>query len=138
MTAFVQAATSTVLMGRNIPAHDETFDLAQAIGEKLNEFHEYIASVRDGEQADAAVTELLSNLLKAHDTSAVTGTADHKFRVAHEYANKPVYEGTSYIEASIAQTNANVSERSENRPPLYRMWLVDIDGISCRVNTQVE
>lgn len=54
----------TAVMGDNIPAHDETMDLAEIIGQKLDEFREYIVTVRDREQADAAVVELLTALLE--------------------------------------------------------------------------
>lgn len=60
-----QAAATAVVMGDYIPMHDETFDLAESIGTQLQEFREYIESVRDAEQADAAVTELLTALLEA-------------------------------------------------------------------------
>lgn len=63
--AFVTVATSTVFLGNTIPAHDETFDLAESIGTQLDAFREYVASVRDAQQADAAVTELLTALLNA-------------------------------------------------------------------------
>jgi len=60
---FTATAVITVVMGNNIPAHDETMDLAESIGQKLDEFRSYIASVRDDAQADAAVKELLAALL---------------------------------------------------------------------------
>lgn len=63
MAQYENIASAAVLVGDNIPAHDETFDLAESIGAKLDEFREYIASVRDAEQADAAVKELLETLL---------------------------------------------------------------------------
>lgn len=54
----------TVLAGRSIPAHDETMDLAESIGQQLDAFRSYIASVRSEEQADDAVKELLAELTK--------------------------------------------------------------------------
>lgn len=60
---FTATAVTTVVMGDTIPAHDETIDLAEIIGQKLDEFRKYVASVRDVEQADAAVRELLTALL---------------------------------------------------------------------------
>lgn len=60
---FVAVATSTVLGGAYIPAHDETFDLAESIGTQLDAFRAYVAEVRDAQQADAAVTELLQAFL---------------------------------------------------------------------------
>jgi hypothetical protein len=62
---------------------------------------------------------------------------DHTFRVTHERTGKVAYEGESYMEAAMAQTTANVEERSEGREPFYRMWLVDVDGIGVIVKTQV-
>ena len=63
MAKFVDIAGPTVLLGRTIPAHDETFDLAESIGKQLDEFRAYIAEVRDAGQADAAVAELLTAFL---------------------------------------------------------------------------
>lgn len=63
---------------------------------------------------------------------------DHTFRVVHEYGGKVAYEGESYLVAAGAQYEYNVHERSENRPPLWRMWLIDPDGIGVIVKTQVE
>lgn len=60
---FTATAIMTVVMGNDIPAHDETMDLAGDIGQRLDEFHQYVASVRDEAQADAAVKELLTALL---------------------------------------------------------------------------
>lgn len=62
-------ATTTAFVGRTIPAHDETLDLASTIGKSLDEFRAYIASVRSESQADAAVTELLTALLEAHQNT---------------------------------------------------------------------
>lgn len=63
---------------------------------------------------------------------------DHKFRVTHERTGKVAYEGESYLVAAEAQYQYNVHERSENRQPLWRMWLIDPDGIGVIVKTQVE
>lgn len=63
---FVDVAGPTVFMGDNIPSHDETHDLAEVIGTKLDEFRDYVESVRDAEQADDAVVELLQAFLKVH------------------------------------------------------------------------
>jgi hypothetical protein len=60
---FTATAVSTVFMGKNIPAHDETLDLAESIGQKLDAFRDYVTSVRDAEQAGDAVKELLTALL---------------------------------------------------------------------------
>lgn len=62
--SFVPVATSTVLGGAYIPAHDQTFDIAEAIGRHLDAFRSYVAEVRDAEQADNAVQELLAAFLK--------------------------------------------------------------------------
>ena len=57
-------AVTTAVMGDNIPAHDETIDLAESIGQQLDAFREYIVTVRNREHADAAVVELLTALLE--------------------------------------------------------------------------
>ncbi|QFG12150.1 Hypothetical Protein OBI_RACECAR_310 [Arthrobacter phage Racecar] len=61
---------------------------------------------------------------------------DHKFRVTHAHSGKVAYEGESYMEAAMTQYDCNVEEQSERREPLWRMWLIDIDGIGAIVNTQ--
>lgn len=61
---FAAVGTATVLGGMYIPAHDETFDLAAAIGGQLEQFRAYIAEVRDPEQADNAVSELIAAFWK--------------------------------------------------------------------------
>lgn len=66
MTKFIDVVGPTVFMGNNIPSHDETHDLAELIGAKLDEFRDYVASVRDSDQADDAVVELLQAFLKVH------------------------------------------------------------------------
>jgi hypothetical protein len=60
---YTAEAVTRVVLGNTIPAHDETMDLAEAIGQKLDEFRAYVASVRSEEQADSAVKELLTALL---------------------------------------------------------------------------
>lgn len=65
MGKFEQIATASVFMGIYIPSHDETHDLAESIGKQLDEFRAYVIEVRDEDQADAAVKELLTNLLAA-------------------------------------------------------------------------
>lgn len=62
---------------------------------------------------------------------------DHSFRVTHERTGKVAYEGRSYIEASDAQYRNNADEQSEGRRPFWRMWIVDIDGISVRIDNQM-
>jgi DNA-binding ferritin-like protein len=61
---FANVATPTVLGGDNIPAHDMTFDIAESIGNLLDAFQAYVTQVRDAEQANDAVTELLTAFLK--------------------------------------------------------------------------
>lgn len=61
---FGEVATSTVVGANYIPSHDRTFDLAEGIGEKLDAFRSYVAQVRDEEQADNAVHELLAAFTK--------------------------------------------------------------------------
>lgn len=57
---FGEVAEPTVLMGNYIPAHDKTFELALEVGNYLDAFRGYVAQVRDEEQADNAVHELLA------------------------------------------------------------------------------
>jgi hypothetical protein len=61
---FADVAGPTVLMADYIPSHDETHDLADEIGAKLDEFRDYVASVRDEDQAADAVRELLEAFLR--------------------------------------------------------------------------
>lgn len=63
MSTFAEVATPTVLGGAFIPAHDMTFDLAESIGNLLDAFRAYVEQVRDAEQANNAVTELLRAFL---------------------------------------------------------------------------
>jgi hypothetical protein len=49
--------TGAVLMGANIPAHDETFDSAEAVAKVLAFFHQHVVDSRDAEQADDALVE---------------------------------------------------------------------------------
>lgn len=127
MTDFKATATSTVLGGMFIPAHDETFDLAEVIGTKLEEFRAYVASVRTEGQADHAVAELLT---------ALAPKQDHTFRVTHERTGEVAYQGTSYREAGSIQYGNNKAAQMDGEQPFWRMWLVDEDGASCIVNTQ--
>lgn len=55
-------ATEGVFVGMFLPAHDEVFDLAEKIGESLDRLRAYITQVRDADQADDAVDELLGYL----------------------------------------------------------------------------
>lgn len=125
MTEFKATAVSTVLAGRFIPAHDETFDIAESIGGQLEAFREYVARVRDESQADNAVAELLT---------ALAPKPDHTFRVTHERTGKVAYEGASYLDASAAQYREN----TDGLDKLWRLWLIDPDGIGVIVKTQVE
>jgi hypothetical protein len=59
------AASEAVFIGGSLPAHDQVFDLAVEVGESLESMRTYITGVRDAEQANAAVTELLEALLAA-------------------------------------------------------------------------
>jgi hypothetical protein len=68
---FAKVATPTVLSGSFIPAHDMTFDIAESIGNLLDAFRSYVEQVRDAEQADNAVEELLAAFLsEAHERGA--------------------------------------------------------------------
>jgi hypothetical protein len=65
---FAKVAAPTVLGGDFIPAHDQTFDLAEEIGNKLDAFRAYVTEVRDAAQADDAVEELLKAFLEKAQT----------------------------------------------------------------------
>jgi hypothetical protein len=60
---FEEVAAPTVLGGAYIPAHDMTFDIAEAIGRFLDRFQKYVTEVRDAEQAADATEELLAAFL---------------------------------------------------------------------------
>jgi len=61
---FKDEASGIVLSGGYIPAHDRTFDLAEDIGTQLDAFRQYVTNVREAEQADNAVRELLQRFLE--------------------------------------------------------------------------
>jgi hypothetical protein len=130
MSTFKETAARTTLMGDYIPSHDETHDLAESIGAQLDAFQAYVAEVRDPDQAEGAVAELLAELLKQ------VQQPEHTFRVFHEYSGERAYEGSSYTKAAGTQYSKNTEEHEEGRRPLWRLSLVDIDGVSVRVNTQ--
>ena len=71
---YTATAVTTVIIGRAIPAHDETMDLAEVIGQKLDEFRNYIESVRSAEQADEAVKELLTAFLEVGNVEPTNPT----------------------------------------------------------------
>jgi hypothetical protein len=50
--------SNVVGLGDFIPAHDETFDLAEEIAQKLQAFLAYVTEARDAEQAEGALAEL--------------------------------------------------------------------------------
>jgi hypothetical protein len=60
MSTFADVAAPTVMGGNYIPAHDMTFDLAEGIGHALDAFQAYVTQVRDEDQANNAVHELLA------------------------------------------------------------------------------
>lgn len=131
MSKLKETATATVFVGATIPAHDETIDLAESIGAQLDAFQAYVTSVRDEEQGEMATAELLAALLKQ------VQQPEHTFRVIHERTGKIAYEGPSYTAASGTQYRENVEEQSVGLPPLWRLSLVDLDGVTVRVNTQL-
>lgn len=57
-----EIARGQVLIGAHIPAHDETFELAENIGKLLDKFYAYVSSSRSEEQAKKAVQELCNAL----------------------------------------------------------------------------
>ena len=56
------ALIGAVLTGSSIPAHDETFDLAEEVGNALTAFQAYVSEVRSPEQGKAALLELVAAL----------------------------------------------------------------------------
>jgi hypothetical protein len=130
MSTFKETADRTVLMGDYIPSHDETHDLAESIGGQLDAFQTYVANVRDDEQAEGAVAELLTALLKQ------VQQPEHTFRVTHAHSGKVAYEGPSYTAAAGTQYSRNVDEGHNGQPSLWRLWLIDTDGIGVIVQTQ--
>lgn len=56
--------TGAVFVGNSLPAHDECFDLAEALAQNLAALHAYVASVRSPEQADAALVEMAESIAK--------------------------------------------------------------------------
>jgi hypothetical protein len=70
---YQQQAAAAVLIGGYLPAHDEVFDLAEVIGVSFDRLRAYITTVRDAEQADLAVAELLEALTKANHPDRVGG-----------------------------------------------------------------
>lgn len=66
---FEDAAAPTVWAGNYIPAHEDTLELAESIGSRLDAFREYVTSVRDEKQADEAVKELLQAFLRHAEES---------------------------------------------------------------------
>jgi len=72
-------AVDTVLVGYSLPAHDEVFDLAEQISDKVSELHTYVTSVRSLDQADDAVKELLDALksvVNVGDMIVVEGSSE--------------------------------------------------------------
>jgi hypothetical protein len=110
MAKFVDVAGPTVFMGDNIPAHDETHDLAELIGSKLDEFRDYVESVRDADQADDAVVELLQAFLKVHaGRERVTETVAIYYAVS-ETGNRSIAAST-FNEAQAFVDAEDVWER---------------------------
>lgn len=61
----IATAPHAVFIGDYLPAHDEVFDLAEAIAARCFELHDYVSRVRSPEQATLAVRELLTALATA-------------------------------------------------------------------------
>lgn len=57
-------ACSIVTLGNYLPAHDPVFDIAEKISVEVERLREYITAVRDAEQANNAVRELLVCLME--------------------------------------------------------------------------
>lgn len=62
---------------------------------------------------------------------------DHSFKVSNSRTGKLLLETESWLEAADAQYRANTEERAEGFQPMVRLWLVDIDGAECIVQTQI-
>ena len=71
-SSMISPATLAVIEGNYLPAHDEVFDTAKAIGQTLDQLHRYITRVRDEKQADRAIIELLTFLLHDEPAKKVT------------------------------------------------------------------
>jgi hypothetical protein len=66
---YASIANGQVFMGTFIPDDDMTRTIAEQIGESVNDFRDYIASVRNTEQAEKAVAELLGALIEGVSAS---------------------------------------------------------------------
>lgn len=100
MTTFKERGGAVAFAGNYIPAHDQTIDLAEEIGERLDAFQAYITEVRDAEQAHNATVELLSALLtgRCFDTRLIepgphqpgsTGETDAAGRMTWRWNDDP-------------------------------------------------
>ena len=96
------------------------------------------ANVRDGlSSSPSIVRELLARLERAETAKQPEPQKpDHSFRVVHERTGAVATDCVSYIEAATVQYHGNQIEQREGRQPLWRMWLIDSDGVGCTVNTQ--
>lgn len=72
---FEDAGKYAVLAGQHLPAHDEVFDLAQKAGEALDNLRKYVAQVRDAEQAQHAVAELVATFAEVAQRNVAEVTA---------------------------------------------------------------
>lgn len=91
------------------------------------------ANAEDGHQTPPSVVKALLERIDRLEAKK----QDHSFRVTHERTGKVVYEGESYLVASLAQYQYNAHEQSEGRQPFWRMWLVDPDDVSVRIDNQM-
>jgi hypothetical protein len=121
MTTFQEVAGPTVFVGRTIPSHDETHDLAESIGKQLDAFRAYITTARSAEQADAAVRELLEAFLAAVPVDEDYTTAPEFLRVHDEgdgWAIDGATNGGRYTEAVWKYDT--LEEAAENVPAYIR------------------
>lgn len=127
MAKFVDVAGPTVFMGNNIPSHDETHDLAESIGKQLDQFRDYVESVRDSKQADAAVVELLQAFMAQYPgLEVVTETVAVYYAIKADGSRSTPFR--SYGEALEAQTAEAQWADVEDRVETVRYVRADMDS----------
>lgn len=60
---------------------------------------------------------------------------DHSFKVSN--GRGKVYETDSWRDACDYQYTQNTMESAEGREAIWKIWIFDVDGVGCTVNTQV-
>ncbi|QFG12779.1 hypothetical protein PBI_MIMI_20 [Arthrobacter phage Mimi] len=59
---------------------------------------------------------------------------DHSFKVSNGLKS---YETDSWKDACDYQYTHNRMEAHYGREPIWKIWIFDVDGVGCTVNTQV-